>query len=51
MIGAQAPAHGGGNVMIRTVIAAAALALAPGMAAQTAEMTFYQLPAGATSCG
>ncbi len=33
--------------MIRTVIAAAALALAPGMAAQTAEMTFYQLPAGA----
>ena len=33
--------------MIRTVIAAAALALAPGMAAQTAEMAFYQLPAGA----
>ena len=33
--------------MIRSVIAAAALALAPGMAAQTAEMTFYQLPAGA----
>src|SRR5262249_59681695 len=44
---AGATAHGGGNVMIRTVIAAAALALAPGMAAQTAEMTFYQLPAGA----
>src|SRR5262245_44607419 len=41
------PAHRGGNVMIRTVIAAAALALAPGMAAQTAEMTYYQLPAGA----
>ena len=33
--------------MIRTVIVAAALALAPGMAAQTAEMAFYQLPAGA----
>ena len=33
--------------MIRTVIAVAALALAPGTAAQTAEMTFYQLPAGA----
>src|SRR5262249_49570809 len=44
---AGATAHGGGNVMVRTVIAAAALALAPGMAAQTAEMTFYQLPAGA----
>ena len=33
--------------MIRTVIAAAALALAPGMAAHPAEMPFYQLPAGA----
>src|SRR5262249_22842737 len=33
--------------MIRTVIAAAALAFAPGMAAETAEMTFYQLPARA----
>jgi hypothetical protein len=31
--------------MIRIAIAAAALALAPGMAA--AEMTFYQLPSGA----
>src|SRR5215467_8373829 len=48
MIGAEAPAaHGGGNVMIRTVIAAVALAFAPGMAAAPAEMTFYQLPAGA----
>src|SRR5262249_53219629 len=44
---AGATSAGGGNVMTRPVIAAAALALAPGVAAQTAEMTFYQLPAGA----